>query len=68
MKDSQLKFDRTCYVLYSRPCKRQIQEKIALHYPADEREAVWTRVQIQYENFLADWRTEEFPQRQGRHL
>ena len=46
MKDSQLKFDRTCHVLYSRPCKRQIQEKIALHYPADEREAVWTRVQI----------------------
>lgn len=58
MKDSQLKFDRTCHVLYSRPCKRQIQEKIALHYPADEREAVWTRVQIQYENFLADWRTD----------
>ena len=58
MKDSQLKFDRTCHVLYSRPCKRQIQEKIALHYPADEREAVWTRVHIQYENFLADWRTD----------
>lgn len=58
MKDSQLKFDRTCHVLYSRPCKRQIQEKIALHYPADEREAVWTRFQIQYENFLADWRTD----------
>ena len=58
MKDSQLKFDRTCHVLYSKPCKRQIQEKIALHYPADEREAVWTRVQIQYENFLADWRTD----------
>ena len=58
MKDSQLKFDRTCHVLYSKPCKRQIQEKIALHYPADEQEAVWTRVQIQYENFLADWRTD----------
>ena len=58
MEDSQLKFDRTCHVLYSKPCKRQIQEKIALHYPADERESVWTRVQIQYENFLADWRTD----------
>ena len=58
MKDSQLKFDRTCHVLYSKPCKQQIQKKIALHYPADEQEAVWTCVQIQYENFLADWRTD----------
>ena len=33
MKDSELQFDRTCHVLYSKPCKRQIREKIALHYP-----------------------------------
>lgn len=31
MKDSELQFDRTCHVLYSKPCKRQIREKIALH-------------------------------------
>ena len=34
MKDSELKIDRSCHVLYSRPCKKQIQAKIALHYPA----------------------------------
>ena len=33
MKDSELRLDRTCHVLYSKPCKAQIQEKIALHYP-----------------------------------
>ena len=58
MKDSELRFDRSCHVLYSRPCKKQIQAKIALHYPAAQREAVWERVQRQYEVFLSDWRTD----------
>ena len=29
----------------------------ALHYPETQREAVWERVQRQYEAFLSDWRT-----------
>ena len=36
MKDTDLSFDRTCHVLYSKPCKREIQAKIALHYPPAE--------------------------------
>ena len=32
--------------------------KIALHYPAVEREAVWEKVQRQYADFLSDWRTD----------
>ncbi len=58
MKDSKLQFDRTCHVLYSKACKKQIKEKIALHYPPSEREPVWERVQRQYAAFLADWRTD----------
>lgn len=58
MKDSDLKFDRSCHVLYSKPCKKQIQEKIARHYPPEEREAVWTRVQEKYVQFITDWRTD----------
>lgn len=58
MKGSELQFDRTCHVLYSKPCKRQIREKIALHYPEGERETVWERVQRQYVTFLRDWRTD----------
>ena len=58
MKDSELQFDRTCHVLYTKPCKKQIQAKIALHYPSERREAVWTRVQRQYVDFLSDWRTD----------
>lgn len=58
MKDSELRFDRTCHVLYSKPCKAQIQEKIALHYPPEQREDVWERVQRQYVDFITDWRTD----------
>lgn len=58
MKDSQLQFDRSCHVLYSRPCKKEIQTEIALHYPVAQREAVWERVQQQYVTFLSDWRTD----------
>lgn len=38
MKDKGLRFDRTCHVLYTKSCKKEIQKKIALHYPPDERE------------------------------
>ena len=58
MKGSELQFDRTCHVLYSRPCKKEILAKIALHYPEAEREAVWEKVQRQYVEFLSDWRTD----------
>lgn len=58
MRDDELNFDRSCHVLYSSACKIQILEKIALHYPAEEREAVWTQVQLQYVDFLKSWRTD----------
>ncbi len=58
MKDKELRFDRTCHVLYTKPCKKEIQKKIALHYPPDERENVWEKVQKQYVHFLSDWRTD----------
>lgn len=38
--------------------QKQIQSKIALHYPEAQREAVWERVQRQYVEFLSDWRTD----------
>ena len=58
MKDEALQFDRSCHVLYSQLCKKQILEKIALHYPETQRDAVWERVQLQYVDFLSDWRTD----------
>lgn len=58
MRDSELQFDRTCHVLYSKACKQQILSKIALHYPAAQCEEVWTRVQRQFVDFLSDWRTD----------
>ncbi len=58
MKDKDLKFDRSCHVLYSKQCKKEILKKIALHYPQNERKAVWERVQLQYADFLSGWRTD----------
>ena len=58
MKDEALPIDRSCHVLYSKPCKQQIREKIARHYPADRCETVWERVQEKYAEFLSDWRTD----------
>ena len=36
MKDSELQIDRSCHVLYSKPCKKEILAKITLHYPEAE--------------------------------
>lgn len=58
MRDRDLSFDRTCHVLYTKPCKKQIQQKIALHYPPEQREEIWEQVQLQYVDFLKDWRTD----------
>lgn len=58
MKDKELNFDSTCHVLYTKPCKEQIQEKITLHYLPGQRDEVWERVQLQYVDFLKDWRTD----------
>ena len=58
MKDSELQIDRSCHVLYSKACKKEILAKIALHYPEAERETVWEKVQRQYAVFLSDWRTD----------
>ena len=56
MNDKKLLFDRSCHVLYSKPCKKEILAKIVLHYPEAERETVWEQVQRQYADFLSDWR------------
>ncbi len=58
MKDDELQFDRSCHVLYSKECKREILKKIALRYPEAEREAVWEQVQRRFTDYLADWRTD----------
>ena len=56
MNDSELQIDRSCHVLYSKTCKKEIQSKIALHYPEAEREVIWEKVQRQYVDFLSNWR------------
>ena len=68
MKDNELLFDRKSHVLYSKPCKKEILAKIALHYPEAERETVWEKVQRQYAVFLSDWRPRRrLPRRGGTY-
>ena len=58
MKDREVQIDRTCHVLYSKPCKNEIKKMIALHYPLKERENVWEQVQLKYAELLSSWRTD----------
>ncbi len=57
MKNKDLQFDRTCHVLYSKACEKEIKKSIASHYPnaVDE---VWTKVQLKYVELLENWRTD----------
>lgn len=58
MKNEELRFDRNCHVLYSRECEKEIRRKIALHYPENLRDEIWTKVQLKYVEFLKEWRTD----------
>ena len=58
MKEKELQFDRRVHVVYTKPCKKEIQKKIALHYPPAQREKVWEKVQLQYTAYLSRWRTD----------
>ena len=58
MKEKEVQIGRTCHVMYSKPCKKEIRKKIALHYSPEEQEMIWERVQLKYSEFLSDWRTD----------
>lgn len=58
MKNRDLIFDMNCHVLYSNACEKEIKKKIALHYPEEKRERVWTKVQLKYVEYLKSWRTD----------
>ncbi len=58
MKDDELQFDRSCHVIYSGACKREILQKIALRCPEEERESVWEKIQQRFVDYLSDWRTD----------
>ncbi len=58
MKNEELVFDRNCHVLYSKQCESAIKKRIELHYPKEETENVWTKVQLKYVEYLKDWRTD----------
>ena len=46
MKDNELLFDRKSHVLYSKPCKKEILAKIALHYAGA---TIYQKVSVTYE-------------------
>ena len=56
MKDSELEFDRKCHVIYSKKCKKEIQKMIATHYEKENQEKMWERVQLQFVEYLKNYR------------
>ena len=59
MRNEDLQFDRTCHVLYSKACEKEIKKSIASHYPnPKEADEVWTKVQLKYAELLKDWRND----------
>ena len=57
MKDNELQFDRSCHVLYSKPCKRRSwKDRAALSGGGAGGRG--EQVQRQYVDFLSDWRTD----------
>ncbi len=58
MKDSELKFDRSCHALYSAKCRQKILDCIAAHYPEERREEVFSAVQRRFVDYLKDYRTD----------
>lgn len=58
MQDEEVVFDRRYHVLYSPECKQEILKKIALHYPKEKINQVFEAVQIQYTDYLKNYRTD----------
>lgn len=57
MKNKDLQFDRTCHVLYSKACEKELKKSILSHHPQNAEE-VWTDVQLKFVELLKDWRTD----------
>lgn len=58
MEDKELVFDREHHILYTKQCREEILNKISLHYSAEDVEKIFTKVQLQYVEFLKDYRTD----------
>lgn len=58
MRDEDVKIDRSVHVLYSKKCKREILNRIALYYAPEAVEGVFEKVQLQYAEFLENYRTD----------
>lgn len=58
MEDKELVFDREHNILYMKQCREEILNKISLHYSAEDVEKIFTKVQLQYVEFLKDYRTD----------
>ena len=58
MKDENVVFDRRYHVIYSKECKAEILNKIALYYPKEQVDEVFEAVQLQYSDYLKDYRTD----------
>ncbi len=58
MKDRELEFNRECHALYTKQCKKEILECILKHYPKEQVDDIFTKVQLQFVDYLKNYRTD----------
>lgn len=56
MREEELAIDRKYHVIYSKECKQAILKYIAKHYPKEEINSIFEKVQQQYVSYLKDYR------------
>ena len=56
MKNKDLEFNKNSHTLYSKKCEKEIKKAICSHFKKEECEEAWTKVQLQYVEYLRDWR------------
>ncbi len=67
MKEKELKIDRTCHAIYSKSCKKEILKRISSHYEVDEVDAIFEKVQHQFERFLAEFNHKDLGGKKNFH-
>lgn len=58
MKEKELNIDYRYHVIYTKQCKKHILKAIKEHYGKEDVDSVWEKVQLQYVDFLKNYRTD----------
>ncbi len=58
MLEKDLPIDRTCHVVYTKACKKQMRQMLEKYYVPEEQEKMWEAFQMKFVECLKTWRTD----------